>query len=54
MNRDPWKSNGFLSNFNISVNRLGYQHAPIAYGLAMSDWESEDDLVNFLYSMTKE
>lgn len=51
--KNPWITNGFYSNFNIAVNRLGYENAPIAFGLAMSDWESENDLVDFLSAITK-
>ena len=42
----------FLSNLNVAVETLGYQYAPIAYGIALSDWKSERELLDFLNTIT--
>jgi hypothetical protein len=52
MAKSPWGKNMFLSNLNIAVETLGYQYAPIAYGIAMSDWKSERELLEFLNIVT--
>jgi len=38
-----WQPGGFLDNFDAAAKHLGYDHIPLAFGLAKVDWASVED-----------
>lgn len=38
MKPPKWEPGSFLDNFNAAVEHLGYDHIPVAYGLARVNW----------------
>jgi len=50
--KSAWSKNTFFDNFNTFVNHLGYDKAPVAFGLAMADWTDTDERDKFLFEIT--
>lgn len=38
-----WETGGVLDNFHAAANALGYEHLPLAWGLAKVNWPSIED-----------
>jgi hypothetical protein len=52
--REPsWVPGSFLDNLDAAALRLGYQHLPIAWGLAKVDWPSTSERDAFLDALTR-
>jgi hypothetical protein len=48
-----WKPGGFLDNFDAAAKYLGYEHIPLAFGLARVDWPDAEARDQFLRALTR-
>jgi hypothetical protein len=50
--KTEWKPGSFLDKFNRAATVLGYSNLPLAWGVANVNWQSQNDMENFLQSIT--
>lgn len=48
-----WQPGGFLDNFNTAALHLGYDHLPLAYGLARVNWKDTQTRDSVLRALTR-
>lgn len=53
MAQPEWRPGTFLDDLNAAALKLGYQHLPIAWGLAKVPWKSTKDRDAFLDALTR-
>lgn len=53
MKKATWVAGSFLDNFDAAALRLGYDSLPVAWGLAMVNWPSNEDRDAFLDALIK-
>jgi hypothetical protein len=53
MSAIKWKTGGFLDNFDAAAKHLGYDHIPLAFGLAKVDWPDPTVRDEFLRAITR-
>lgn len=46
-----WADGSQLDYFNTAANVIGYSNLPLAWGLSLVNWNSKDDLVQFVESL---
>lgn len=52
MRKAAWQEGSQLDMFLTAAQRLGYNNAPLAWGLSKVGWVSKDNLVEFLDALT--
>jgi hypothetical protein len=48
-----WLRGGFLDNFDAAAKHLGYEHIPLAYGLARVNWPNTQTRDEVLRALTR-
>lgn len=48
-----WRPGSFLDNLDAAALKLGYEHLPVAWGLAKVPWKSTTDRDAFLDALTR-
>lgn len=48
-----WKPGGVLDNFHAAAMYVGFDHLPLAWGLARVDWPDTDTRDAFLKALTR-
>lgn len=46
-----WAEGSQLDYFNTAANVIGYSNLPLAWGLSLVDWQSKNDLVQFVETL---
>lgn len=46
-----WAAGSFLDRFDRAATVLGYTNIPLAWGIAGVEWESPDDMDQFIQSL---